>query len=375
VDGAVRERLGKRTVDEPVLLDERKPLESPVDDGDVEVVAAPGPVDHLDLLGLRKGGTEKPCEPLAHHFDHTNKDRLAWSGMRRLLVGVVLAAALVALLGASPSAAFDGKAAKRWVAKIAGVGPRPAGGENERRAGAIVRRRFNELGYNVTTQRVPLPEGGRSLNVVGRTPGPLRVIIVAHMDGMPWTQAANDNGSGVGTTIMLAKYLKDKPGVLVAALGAEERRHTGAGWHLGSRKLTRSLTPSEKAGVRLALSIDMVGVGTTLNIRGLEYSPNRSARKLLRAADALGVRASYLRDTGQSDHDDLTRGGVPAAWIEWRWDDCWHRRCDRIHRVKPWKLWQAGRTVREAALRVVGRTSSRLTSSSYDAARPCRAEL
>ena len=59
-----------------------------------------------------------------------------------------------------------------------------------------------------------------------------------------------------------------------------------------------------------------------------------------------------------------TRGGVPAAWIEWRWDDCWHRPCDRIHRLRPWKLWQAGRTVREAAAargrRNTGRTHGRL---------------
>jgi Peptidase family M28 len=273
--------------------------------------------------------------------------------MRRLLLGVVLAAALVALSGASTSAAFNGKAAKRWVAKIAALGQRPAGGLHERQAAAIVRARFRELGYAVTTQRFPLPEGGRSRNVVGRTPGPLRVIIVAHMDGMPGTHAANDNASGVGVTLMLARYLRNEPGVLVAALGAEERRHTGAGWHLGSRKLTRSLSPAEKSSVRLALSVDMVGVGWTLNVRGLEASPNRSARKLLRAARRLGVSASYLRDTGQSDHDDLTRGGVPAAWIEWRWDPCWHQPCDRIHRVRPWKLRQAGRVIREAALAVV----------------------
>jgi len=141
--------------------------------------------------------------------------------------------------------------------------------------------------------------------------------------------------------------------ILVAALGAEERRNTGAGWHLGSRKLVRSLTSAEKESVRLALSIDMVGVGWALNVRGLEARPNRSARKLLRAADALGISATYLRDTGQSDHDDLTRGGVPAAWIEWRWDPCWHMPCDRIHRLRPWKLRQAGRVVREAALQVV----------------------
>jgi hypothetical protein len=274
--------------------------------------------------------------------------------MRRLGLGVTVALLLVALAGASTSAAFNGKKTKAWVAKIAALGQRPAGGKHERQAGAIARNRFQALGYNVRTQRFPLPEGGRSLNVIGRTPGPIRVIIVAHMDGMPGTTAANDNGSGVGTVLMLAQYLKDKRGVLVAALGAEERRHTGAGWHLGSRALTASLTERQKRGVRLALSVDMVGVGWTLNIRGLESSPNRSARKLLRAADRLPkVRASYLRDTGQSDHDDLTRGGVPAAWIEWRWDECWHMPCDRIHRVKPWKLRQAGRVIREAALRVL----------------------
>jgi hypothetical protein len=276
--------------------------------------------------------------------------------MRRLpLVALLAVVCWVAALAEPPSsAAFNGVQAKMWAGRLAALGQRPAGGTHERQAGAIVRERLTELGYDVTTQRFPLPEGGRSLNVVGRTPGPIRVIIVAHMDGMPGTSAANDNASGVGVTLMLAQYLADDPGVLVAALGAEERRHTGAGWHLGSKRLTASLTPAQKSGVRLALSIDMVGYGSTLNIRGLESSPNRSARLLLAAARRLGIRASYLRDTGQSDHDDLTRGGVPAAWIEWRWDPCWHQPCDRIHRLQPHRLRAAGRVVRNAALNVVG---------------------
>ena len=275
--------------------------------------------------------------------------------MRRLpLVALLALACWVAALTEVPTAAaFNGVQAKAWASRLAALGPRPAGGANERRAGAIVRQRFLNLGYNVTVQRFALPEGGRSLNVIGRTPGRLRVIIVAHMDGMPWTRAANDNASGVGVTVMLAQYLADEPGVLVAALGAEERRHTGAGWHLGSRRLTRSLTYAQKQGVRLALSIDMVGVGSTLNIRGLESSPNRSARLLLAAARRLGIPASYLQDTGQSDHDDLTRGGVPAAWIEWRWDPCWHMACDRLHRLKSYRLRAAGRVVRNAAFNVV----------------------
>jgi hypothetical protein len=275
--------------------------------------------------------------------------------MRRFRLGVV-AVALLCLLVAAPSAgaSFSGKKAKRWTAEIAGVGQRVAGGGNEREAGRIVNARLAALGYDTRTQRFRLPNGRRSRNVIGRTPGPIRVIVVAHVDGVRGTRAANDNASGVGSMLEVARNLRRLDGILVAALGAEERMMTGSSWHLGSRRLTRSLTPAQKDGVRLALSIDMVGVGTTLHVRGLEASPNRSARKLLRAAARAGVRVTYMRDTGQSDHDDLTRGGVPAAWVEWRWDTCWHRPCDTIDRVRPWKLRQAGRVVVGAARAVVG---------------------
>ena len=270
--------------------------------------------------------------------------------MRRLALGVSLVCALAAVGGAAPaSASISGVAAKQWAARIAGVGARPAGGANERRAGEIVRRRLENLGYAVRGQSVLLPNGRRSRNVVGQTPGPPRVVIVAHIDGVHGTRAANDNASGVGLLLTIANELAGENGVLLAALGAEERMVTGSSWHLGSRRLTNSLTPTQKAGVRLALSMDMVGVGTTLNIRGLEASPNRSARILLAAARRLGIRASYLRDTGQSDHDDLTRGGVKAAWIEWRWDNCWHRPCDTVSRLKPYRLRPAGRVVLAAA--------------------------
>jgi hypothetical protein len=269
--------------------------------------------------------------------------------MRQTLIGVAAALALAAVVPATVDAAFDGGKAKHWTRHIAQVGQRPAGGLHERQAGTIVHRRFSRLGYDVRIQRFELPGGGTSRNIVARTGGPLRVIIVAHIDGVYGTNAANDNASGVGTLIELARNLRGARGVRLAALGAEERMVTGSPYHLGSLRFTRSLSPTVKAGVRLALSVDMVGVGTTFHVRGLEATPNRSARRLLRMARALGVRVTYKRDTGQSDHDDLTRGGVPAAWVEWRWDTCWHRPCDRVHRVKPWKLWQAGRVVLRAA--------------------------
>ncbi|HXV34427.1 MAG TPA: M28 family peptidase [Gaiellaceae bacterium] len=274
--------------------------------------------------------------------------------MRRLSLVLLLACTAFALSATAASAGFNGMAAKRWATKIAAVGPRPSGGANEKAAGHIVRARLKQLGYDVSTQHVPLPEGTRSLNVVGRTPGPPRVVLVAHMDGVPGTRAANDNGSGVGLMLMLAQYLRNEDGVLVAAVGAEERRYTGAGYHLGSRRLARSLTPAQRQGIRLALSLDMVAVGPTLNIRGLESSPNSSARRFLAAARRLGIRASYLQDTGQSDHDEFVAVGVPAAWVQWRWDDCWHEPCDRPHRLQGPKLGAAGHIVRRAAMNALG---------------------
>lgn len=113
---------------------------------------------------------------------------------------------------------------------------------------------------------------------------------------------------------------------------------TGSNLHLGSARLLRSLSPPERRGVRIALSLDMVGYGPELNVRGLEPVPNRSARAALAAARRMGLRATYLPDRGLSDHEELTRGGIPAAWIECRWDPCWHSACDRASRVNPAKL-------------------------------------
>ena len=262
----------------------------------------------------------------------------------------MLVVAACAVLVAVPTAtgAFEGDRAKWWTRQIAELGQRPAGGLHERQAAAMVRRRFETLGYDVAVQRFRLPDGDRSLNVVARTPGRVRVVAVAHMDGVRGTRAANDNGSGVGALLELARNLRGAHGVRLAALGAEERVVTGSNYHLGSLRFTRGLSATSKAGIRLAVSLDMVGVGSTFHVRGLRSSPNRSARRLLTRARALGVRVSYLTDTGQSDHAELTRGGVPAAWVEWRWDNCWHEPCDRISRVKRSRLWVAGRVVLRA---------------------------
>lgn len=239
--------------------------------------------------------------------------------------------------------------AKRFVYRLASLGPRVAGSAAERRAAALVQRELRRLGYRVRVQRFRLPRGGRSQNVVGLTRGPARALVVAHLDGVAGTVAANDNGSGVAAMLEVARALRRKRGVIVAALGAEERHETGSALHLGSARLMRGISAAGKRRIRVALSLDMVGVGPSFEVRGLEPSPNRSARRALRAARSLGYRMTYRADTGQSDHAEMTRGGLPAAWVEWTWDTCWHQPCDRPDRVSAAKLAAAARVTVAAA--------------------------
>jgi hypothetical protein len=249
-------------------------------------------------------------------------------------------ACAAALLAAAPAAKTDGTGlrAKQTVRAIASLGPRVAGSAPERRAARVVTARFAALGLTPVVQAVPLPRGGASRNFVFRTGGRLRAIVVAHVDGVSAGPAANDNGSGVGALVEVARELGETPGVLYAALGAEEQVMTGSSLRIGSTRLLSSLSRGERRSVRVALSLDMVGYGPELNVRGLESRPNRSARAALAATRRLGLHATYLRDRGLSDHEELTRGGIPAAWIEWRWDPCWHSACDRPNRVDPAKL-------------------------------------
>jgi Zn-dependent M28 family amino/carboxypeptidase len=276
--------------------------------------------------------------------------------VRRL--ALVPALLVLAASAASGAEQVSGPRAKAFATRLAALGPRPAGSANELRAGQMVQRELRSLGYRVQIQPFSLPRGGRSRNIVGRTPGPLRAIVVAHVDGVSAGPAANDNGSGVAAMLEVARELARRPGLLVAALGAEERVETGSPLHLGSARLVRGLSRADRRSVRVALSLDMVGVGPTLNVRGLESAPNRSARHALARARALRLPATYRQDTGQSDHAELTRAGIPAAWIQWRWDTCWHTACDRPHRLEPSKLAVAARLALETSRATLARPRS-----------------
>ena len=233
----------------------------------------------------------------------------------------------------------------RAAVRIARVGARPAGGRGERRAHAWAARRFSAAGLDVVITGFRVPGRGRSRNVIGILDRPRDClwILMAHIDGVPPGQGANDNASGVGTLIALApkvRRLRPACDVWLVATGAEERVVIGTGYHVGAAALAKRVKRKGRArDLRFALSVDMVGRGKRFYLR----SPHSGVRKVverrvLAAARRAKVRVNWERDsgTGNSDHREFELAGLPAMVIQvWRGHDpCHHAPCDRTERLQ-----------------------------------------
>ena len=95
------------------------------------------------------------------------------------------------------------------------------------------------MGY----ERFRVPGKGMSRDVIGikDSPADCLVIAMAHADSVPPAPGADDNASGVGTLVALARSLATEPtpacDVWLVATGAEERPYTGTPDHLGASAL------------------------------------------------------------------------------------------------------------------------------------------
>jgi Zn-dependent M28 family amino/carboxypeptidase len=225
------------------------------------------------------------------------------------------------------------------------IGSRPAGSRNERRAHAYVAGQFRSAGLGVTVPPFGVPGRGRSRNVIGAldTPRECLMILMAHIDSVPPGLGANDNASGVGVLVALAPRLAslDAPcDTWLVATGSEERVVIGTGYHVGSAALVKTVERERRAaGLRFALSVDMVGRGRRFYLR----SPQPSVRAgvegaILAAAGRAGVTVRWARDSGDgnSDHREFEQAGLPGAVLEvWKGiDACHHEACDRPGRLQ-----------------------------------------
>ncbi len=211
---------------------------------------------------------------------------------------------------------------------------------------------FASLGYTPQIEDVPLPDGGTSHNVIAVKPGSsdLTIVVGAHMDSYGVSPGGNDNGSGSAAVLELARALKDVdlvPTVVFVLFGHEEPRGDGNAdhHHYGSRRYVAAMSTEQRADLVGMISLDMIGVGSTFNVRYMDRGPRDLVDLLLSYSSRTANGLVYLRDPstyGYSDHEPFELAGYPAAWLEWRVDGANHTSGDTYAHCSAAKIQRSG---------------------------------
>lgn len=215
------------------------------------------------------------------------------------------------------------------------AGPREATGPEFRRAASDVAAHLIRFGYRVRFEEFGVPSGrssngkamkaGKTRNVVGEPPDfdPERahLLVGAHLDTVPGSPGANDNASGIGVLVELARLAAAAPPrlpVVFVAFGAEEKRRDGAAGRLyGSRHYVEEMDANRREALVGAVSIDMVGAGDRVFLCTKEIPDNPLSSIVRGLARRLEIRESVCPTSvrGLSDHAPFEDEGYPAVWL------------------------------------------------------------
>jgi aminopeptidase YwaD len=235
------------------------------------------------------------------------------------------------------------------------IGPRLATSPAFLEASTYVTDRFAQLGYAVEKQTFRVPAGdswgvpveaGRSTNIVatspGFDPGTPYVVVGAHLDTVAVSPGAEDNGSGIGVLLELARVLEARGQVVLVAFGGEEPRGPGELHHFGSKAYVAALTPDEGRNLRGMVSLDRVGAGSVVPISSVEGTPSVLRDRLAAAARELRVPTVVELDSA-SDHESFADAGFLAARIGSTPYAGYHSAQDLPRYVVPAQLRRVGR--------------------------------
>lgn len=255
---------------------------------------------------------------------------------------------------------FDTATAMAVVRHLAGtIGPRHATSPAYRDAARWTAGYFRRLGYDVRRQRVAVPgglswgvpvEAGTSWNLVatpkGFDPARPHLVVGAHLDTVPLAPGAEDNASGVGvllTAASVAAEARTRLPVVWVAFGAEEPRgESDDDHHYGSRAYVAGMTGAERRALRAMVSLDRVGVGTTVPV-GSAGEQDPVQQQLLAAARRAGVSAYGDPFSRSSDHWSFVRNGLPGARLGGTSYAAYHSPADKPGVVVPAQVERTGR--------------------------------
>jgi hypothetical protein len=212
------------------------------------------------------------------------------------------------------------------------IGPREATSDAYKRAARWVETRFRSYGYATSRQRLRVPAGnswgvdvpaGTTWNVVavppGLDPGQQHRVVTAHLDTVPLAPGAEDDGSGIGVVLELARMAAIQPPatpVVFIAFAAEEPRGDGdLLHHFGSTAYVDRLDARHRSLVKGMVALDRVGVpASAVPVCTGGLGSRRVQRALVRAGQRAGVRTARCANTG-ADHWSFEKAGMPAARV------------------------------------------------------------
>ncbi|MHB1135649.1 MAG: M28 family metallopeptidase [Coriobacteriia bacterium] len=251
---------------------------------------------------------------------------------------------------------FDASRALETVRDLESFGPRGAGSDAEAEAAICLRDRLMQLDLDARIEEFPLANGKTSRNVVARVAGSSDTVIVlgAHMDTKPPSPGANDNASGCGALVEIARLLAADPPlptVEVVFFGSEETLGSDPNaHHFGSRYRVSQMSATERAQTAGMISLDMIGYGLDFHSRTMGLGSAVLSDMLLGQAGEMGIRMTYLKDpgaSGWSDHEAYELAGIPAAWLEWAADPHYHTVDDTSDKLSSARIRTAGRLILE----------------------------
>lgn len=161
-----------------------------------------------------------------------------------------------------------------------------------------------------------------------------QVILGAHHDSVVGAFGANDNASGVGLMLELARVFKGyntEKELKFIAFGAEERGL------LGSRYYVNQLTQEQKDNIEAVFVPDMVATNYDKAKNLYAMTPDGSTNLVTDSTMAAGARlgnSDILPGTfGSSDHVPFHQAGIPAALFIWMGIDSWDPLVYHIEKV------------------------------------------
>jgi hypothetical protein len=225
------------------------------------------------------------------------------------------------------------------------IGKRIEGTVGEQKAKEYIVDTLHSFGYKVREQIFPLPNGLSSSNLISETilsdvhDISFDVIILgAHYDTKFDSPGANDNGTGVGILLELARYLKEKnlsKKIRLIFFGAEEMIDKNEDHHhYGSRYYVKNLPENDLKNISAMISIDMVGYGTSFNVRTMGIGTSSLYKELLLIADKAKISLTYKKSGDWSDHEPFEKAGIPSAWLQWRSDPSTHSSKDTFDHIQ-----------------------------------------